>query len=300
MKILQKPELQGGFTVGGVPVVDAYGRFVTLQGFDDMWFVDTVNGNDENSGRAPDEAFETMAAAFEVIESHDTISFVGKVKEQLVAPLGVYGVKIIGADTTPRHDLAASWTIPDSPAATTPLLRLREQGWVLSNFLMYGTTDSAAVMLKRREDATDPDASHAQFLGMRFVGNYIGIEDNGGHFNVTVDGCTFQDNTNGGIKSTSTTIAAPLMWRIVNNRFKVNASPIVMPFSSAFINNNTFIGSTTAVINLTGGTAPNIVTFNTFDIDAADFDPAGGVTGVSGDVWHNLLKDAIETGLPAN
>lgn len=37
-----------------------------------------------------------------------------------------------------------------------------------------------------------------------------------------------------------------------------------------------------------------------FTIAAADFDPAGGVTGVTGDVWSNTLTDTIETGLPAN
>lgn len=267
--------------------------------FGQTWWVDTVNGDDGLDGQSPSGAFRTMGKAFTKIASHDVIVFVGKIKEQLVAPLGVIGVTIVGGDTRPRHDDAASWTIPDVAAATTPLLRLREQGWVLCNFLMYGTTDSAAVMLKRREDGVDPDASHAQFLGMRFVGNFIGIEDNGGHFNVLVDSCIFQDNTDA-IKSTSTTIAAPLQWTITNNLFRTNTNGITMPFSKSRILYNQIVNTTTTVINLTGGTAPNVVNQNIFDINAADFDPVGGVTGVTGDAWSNTLKDAIETGLPAN
>lgn len=268
--------------------------------FGKRWYVNTVLGNDAYDGQSPSFPFRTMAKAFSKLSSRDEIVFVGKVKEQLVAPLGVYGVTIRGGDTRPRHDLAASWTIPTVAAAATPLLRLREQGWVLLNFLMYGITDAAAVMLKRREDTTDPDASHAQFLGLRFASCYIGIEDNGGCFNVLVDGCTFESSTNHAIKNTSTTIANPLEWTIQNNRFVGNVNGIVSPFSKARILNNTFTNTTTVKINLTGGVASNIVTGNTFDIAAADFDPAGGVTGVTGDAWSNTLTDAIETGLPAN
>jgi hypothetical protein len=252
-----------------------------------VWYVDTVNGLDTNDGQSATSAFQTMRQAFSVIDSNDQIRFVGKVREQLVAPLGVYGVTIIGAAGAgaPRTDLAASWLAPSSPTATTPLLQLREQGWSLQNFLMTGPSDDACVKLSRRENATYPDASHATFYGMQFQGGFIHIEDDGGSFNVRVNGCTFMlaSGVGGGaIVSTSTTIAAPYKWVITNSVFQSNVNHIVMPYNKAIIgyngNGNVFAAATTAVINLTGGTAPNIVCDNTFDIAAASFDPAGGLT----------------------
>lgn len=272
------------------------------------WYVDTVNGNNANDGTSWTSAFGTMAQALAKVQSFQRILFTGKVREQLVAPLGVYGVTIEGAaGGAPRTDLAASWLAPTSPTATTPLLQLREQGWTLANFLMTGPTDDACVKLSRRENATYPDASHAVFSGMQFQGGFIHIEDDGGSFNVRVDNCVFMLAAGvggGAIVSTSTTVAAPYKWQITNSTFQSNVNHIVMPFNKAIIggngSGNTFSAATTAVINLTGGTAPNMVVNNAFSIAAADFDPAGGVTGVTGDTWSNTLSDAIETGLPAN
>lgn len=271
------------------------------------YYVDTVNGYDYQDGRSWGGALKTMAAAFAKIVSNDRIQFKGQVKEQLVAPLGVSNVCIYGLPTLPHHDGASAWLPPASPTATTPLLQLREQGWILANFLMQPHTDDAAVKLSRRESATLPDASHAQFLGMRFAGGFIHIEDDGGSFNVKVDGCTFMLAAGvggGAIVSTSTTIANPYKWVITNSIFQSNVNHIVMPFNKAVIGyrgkGNVFVQATTAVINLTGGEAPNVVNDNVFNIAAADFDPAGGVTGVTGDAWSNTLTDAIETGLPAN
>lgn len=282
-------------------------------------YVDTVHGADSNDGSGwyvPNAAFpsngvgpfRTMAKALTKCQSFSKIAFVGKIREQCVAPLGVYGVTIQGyAGGAPRTDLAASWLAPTSATAATPLLQLLEQGWTLANFLMTGPTDDACVKLSRRESAAIPDASHACFVGMQFQGGFIHIEDDGGSFNVRIDGCTFMLAAGvggGAIVSTSTTVAAPYKWVITNSVFESNVNHIVMPFNKAVIGfggqGNVFLAATTAVINLTGGTAPNVVNGNVFNIAAADFDPAGGVTGVTGDAWSNTLTDAIETGLPAN
>lgn len=272
------------------------------------YYVDTINGDNANDGLDWTSAFATMRQALATVQSFGRIVFTGKIREQLVAPLGVYGVTIIGAaGGAPRTDLAASWIAPVSAASATPLLQLREQGWTLANFLMTGPTDDACVKISRRESATLPDASHACFSGMQFQGGFIHIEDDGGSFNVRVDGCTFMLAAGvggGAIVSTSTTVAAPYKWVITNSNFQSNVNHIVMPFNKAIIGmngqGNTFAAATTAVINLTGGTAPNNVVNNSFAIAAVDFDPAGGVTGVTGDIWSNTLSDAIETGLPAN
>lgn len=266
----------------------------------EAYYVDTVNGNASYDGRSWASAFLTMAAALAAVPSHAIIYVRGKVREQLVAPLGIYGVSIIGADTTPRHDLAASWVPPASPTAATALLKLREQGWTIENLLLQSHTSSPAVELHRAEDATNPDPSHATFRNCRFEG-VDGIVDRGGCFNVTVEDCLFRGLTGHAIKCVSTSIANPLHWHIRRNRFFDCTNAIAAAFSKATIQDNLFATITTAVIDLTGGVAPNLVVDNTFNINAADFDPAGGVTGVSGDVWSNRLKDTLnEHGLPAN
>lgn len=274
------------------------------------YYVDTVNGADSRSGKSWAQAFATMDKAFDTIVSNDTIIFKGDVREQLVAPLGVYNVAIIGLPTTGRahDDNAARWREPASATTATPLLKLREQGWTLANFLMSGLADASAacVEMKRREDATDPDPSHAQFLGMRFVGGKYGIQDNGGCHNYLVDGCTFQSQTGsggGGIVCTSTTIAVPLRNEIRNSRFFDNQSNILSSLSFSIIADNYFDTGSASQINTThnsGQGGNNHVVRNTFNIAAADFDPAGGVTGASTDVWSNTLSDAIETGQPAD
>jgi hypothetical protein len=264
-------------------------------------YVDTVNGLDTNDGLSWETAYKTMAKAFTVIASHDTIYFVGKVREQLIAPLGVYGVTIIGADTTPRHDLAASWMAPASGATVSKALcEIIEQGWVFQNILFQSHTTAPAVKMTRAEDAVHPDPSHASFIGCRFAG-VDGIWDSGGCYNISIIGCKFYDLTGTAIKVVAGAgIAAPQHWLIEDCEFVNCANGIINGFKWCVIRNNVFASITTKVIDLTGGTAPNFVYDNAFNIAGADFDPAGGVIGVTGDYWSNMLLDGLETGLPAN
>lgn len=263
-----------------------------------IWYVNTVSGSDANDGRSWSAAFATMAAAFAVIASRDIIYMVGKVREQLIAPLGVYGVQIIGADTRPRHDLAASWMAPLAPVADTALVEIIEQGWVFKNILFVSTTTAPAVLMTRAEDAVHPDPSHAIFDNCRFFG-VDGIEDIGGCFGVQVLNCQFYGLTGTAIKQNGVSIDTPTAWVIDGCQFIGCASGIVKPLKWGTIKNCQFNGNTVS-INLTGGTAPNYVYDNQPDKAAADFDPAGGFTGVAGDYWKNYLLDVLEIGLPAN
>lgn len=312
MQVLTK---QGSFDADVMNAINA--NFNELNGIafpGGTVYVNTVTGSDANTGLNSGVTangfgpFASMAAAFRVARSFSQIVFTGKIREQLVAPLSVYGVTITGvAGGAPRTDLAASWLAPTAAVAATPLLQLREQGWTLQNFLMTGPADAACVKLSRRESAALPDASHACFFGMQFQGGFIHIEDDGGSFNVRIDRSTFMlaSGVGGGaIISTSTTVALPYKWVVTRSNFLQNVRHIVMPFNRGIIGmngaGNTFDTATTTTISLVGGTAPNQVVNNSFAIAAADFDPAGGVTGVTGDLWSNTLTDAIETGLPAN
>ena len=280
-------------------IVDTNGRIYLGIESGKQWFVDTVNGTAGNDGKSWDKPFLTMAAAFAVIGSRDTIYMIGKVREQLIAPLGVYGVKIIGADTAPRHDLAASWMAPASGAVSSKALcEIIEQGWVFENILFVSTTTAPAILMTRAEDAVHPDPSHAMFIGCRFFG-VDGITDVGGCFGVKVIKCQFYGLSGTAIKQNGVSIDTPTAWKIEDCEFISCTNAIVKPMNWGTIRNCVF-STNTVTINLTGGTAPNYILKNYFNIAAADFDPAGGVTGVTGDLWYNYLTDAVEQGLPAN
>lgn len=308
------PDAGGIGVVGGTPYMRTSGGLFAIGNAvkGRTWFVDTVNGSNSNVGQAPDAAFLTMQNALDNVDSYDRIIFYGDVREQCVAPLGVYNVSIIGAPgIQPHHDNAARWRAPASPTATTALLRLREQGWVLANFLMSGHTDYAAVELKRREDATDPDPSHAQFIGMRFDAGKWGIINNGGAGFCLIDGCFFRGQTGAGGAAyavTSTTIAVPLDMVIRNSRFYDNQSHVIGPFSFGTIHRNFFSacasGSVT-ILDTTDGSSQggnSHVTENSVAVAAAEFDPSGStgiVRGLASDIWYNFLQDAVESGQPA-
>jgi len=277
------------------------------------YFVDPNTGNDNNPGTSWDSALDTMAEAFTRIVSGDTIYFVGKVREQLTTPVQVFDVSIIGAGNRPRHadstpaggELAgATWTTPLAGSTDVPLLKVLQQGWRLENFLMAGHATDACVLLYRDGGAGDleRDASHFEAHGIRFASGQDGIEQSGGCYNVGIFDCSFHDLTGYAIKHTAGAgIANPWRWQIKGNRFQGCANWLGVWNTHAWEITDNVIGEiTTALINVAGGSGHNVILGNVFDIAAADFDPNGGVTGHATDVWSNYLKDAIETGLPAN
>ena len=299
---------RGGFVNGLNPSI--IGRIWYVNG---LGAADVVRGSDTNTGRSPSSAFATMGRAFALIDSHDIIVLSGVIKEQLTAPLGVYDVTIIGAANRPRQSTdggvatggGASWLKPASPTATTPLLELRNQAWKLINFQMAAHTDDACVKMNRQESATYPDASHLSMYGMRFTGGLIGLEDYGGASNVLIDDCSFEDLAGAGggaIVVTNQSIAIPSRWTIRNSRILPCVNGIVGAWVDSIIRDNTIAKSTTATMNLASGNTGlrNFVIWNSFNIAAADFDPAGGVTGNATDVWISYLTDTLEYGQPAN
>lgn len=297
-----------------------------------VWFVDTVNGSDGYSGTSPSQAFKTMGRAFWVdntapgsstpgdgartdvnVNRNDTIYFVGTVREQLTAPLlgrdgtALTGVQIIGmANGGVRDDDGAKWTYPASGAvAGGALLSLRQQGWVVANFLMTPEPNGSGgtcILLNRQENATFPDSSHFVALNMRFVGIDVtttyGIQDIGGCSNVQVQNCEFYLCTTG-LYCSSTAIAVPLRWKVYGNRFLQNTNDIVVPSSYCVYQGNTHMSDNTSTYNLTSG-GNNTVKFNSFPNVAADIDPANGYDGNATDTWtSNSAQDAVVFGDPA-
>ena len=280
-----------------------------------VWYVDATNGADTNSGKRWSQAFRTMAKAFTMVRSGETIRFVGKVREQLTAPVQVFDVTIEGGVTRPRHadaaptplggHSAATWTVPASnPSTTAPLLKLQQQGWRISNFVMAGPSAGPCVMTFRDGGAGDAerDSSHFEALGIRFASGKNGIEDSGGCYNVRIADCDFHDLTDFAIKHTAGAgIAACWRWVIERCRFQ-DCAKWIDSFNPHewVIRDNVVTAITTPGVNLSGGGGHSVVVRNAFDIAAASFDPDGGFTPHANDVWSNYLADALESGIPAN
>lgn len=275
-------------------------------------------GSDGNSGLSPLTPFLTIARAFEFINDNDIIVLSGVFREQIVAPDGVFGVTIIGAQVSPRQATSggvatgggASWLPPTSPTATTPLLELTRAGWSIFNVQFSPHTASACVRLTRSAVTDLIDASHTYFGNCYFSGGGvtpIGIEDNGGCGFVTVDSCRFQNLTSG-IKGLNTAAAVPLSWKIQDCRFQQNTNDITMSFSYAIIQRNKFMtagaGAVNKVISTTfvavqGGNSH--ILLNQFSNTEAEIAPGSGFTGAASDTWMNYVNNqaALAFGQPA-
>lgn len=296
--------------------------------FGNVWFVDTVNGSDGYDGKSPQTAFATMGRALWLdtltagagtlsnVGPNDTIYFVGKVRQQLVAPLtkvvngtsvAVTGVKIVGmAQGNVRDDDGAKWYTPASPTAGQALIEIRQQGWEFHNFLMTpDTTSGACIKAHRNEDATYPDSSHFICRHMRFVGTSLtttyGIQDVGGNHHYIVDDCEFQTLTTG-IYCSSTSIAVPLRNTITNCKFYGNTNDINSAQSYALLQGNRHYSTAATIVIVIAGGGFCTVTGCVFPDAAADIDPAHGYDGNATDLWTgNLVPDqaAFAFGDPA-
>lgn len=262
-----------GLSSFGVPVLPSG----WMQPFGRVWFVNGGSGagGTGGTGTEPDSPFLTMDAAFDQVGSGDTIFFKGNIKEQLTTPAGVFDVTIVGCGNSPRHADAhtgnngysgATWKAPDSPTASTPLLKVQQQGWRFANFL-FGAAPAAtpAVDLFRDGGAGDAerDASHATFYGMRFDAGPIGIRANGGPAFIGVFNSLFRGQTTTAIANTvGAGIGTNLCWQIQGNRFASNVNHIVAPLSQAVIWGNSIGVFTTMGIDLNGGAGDNQVVGN--------------------------------------
>ena len=289
--------------------------------FGPTFYVDTVNGKDANDGTFPTGALKTMAGAFSKLEglyadgggmaaSNATIFVSGHITEQVETPADVFGVRICGlVNGNPRQvtDNGAvlagngvDWTVPASPTANEPLLRISEQGWVVENICFVPTDGEPAIELRREETATYFDPSHSIIRGCRFIAGAvtgtIGIEDIGGSSQVTVEDCIF-DTLASGIVNTSTSIANPNRWVVQRNKFVSNTEHIDMPLVGGYFLNN-ILDEATVNIDFTGG-SDNVVNFNSFANAQANIKIADGYIAGTSDVWEqNYATDAADYGVP--
>jgi hypothetical protein len=263
-------------------------------------YVDTVTGLDAvDRGGSWANPLATMTYALSLVATGGRIKFRGDVREECVGSNLVFDVTIEGCGSLHHPDLPAAgyqpgsscWRAPASPTTATPLLKVRGRGWNFINVFFDCPVDSAAVYLERNalSGTSEYDASHASFIGCRFVDGKYGIQDVGGCYNVTVDGCEFKAMTTCAIVNTSTAVANPLNWKILNCLFPSNVSSfgnathIDSPLNCSYILDSMFgtVLSTALYIDLTGGNG-NIVARNVLLGVYAASDYVAG----TGDQWY--------------
>lgn len=287
-------------------------------------FVDTVNGTTGATGLTWDRALSTVEGACDRLDNpkffssafarNATIWVIGDVREQFTAPVTVYGVKVVGASNgRPRHSTSGgvvvdgngtSWR-QSSSAEGRSLIAIHEQGWEFHNILFVPESGYSAINLRRAEDATDPDASHARFIGCKFIspGTRVGygLEDVGGAYHIRVENCEFF-NLEYGWKQTSVGVDAPTahIWR--GNVFSGNKIDIAMNAKNCLFEGNYFtspydatVHPTTLNLQITAdagvATAKNMVLGNYFADAAADVTIAKGYKAATGDVWRNKVTN---------
>ncbi|HEY6021104.1 MAG TPA: hypothetical protein VIY48_14710, partial [Candidatus Paceibacterota bacterium] len=206
-------------------------------------FVNTVHGSDSAYTKGLDwsNAFATMQAALDRLDtpkffsaeqaSNSRIWVAGCLKEHALAPLGVYGVQIIGAvHGRPRHSTSggvvldgngASW-YESATSTNKPLLELREQGWEVVNMLLVPKSGYGAVKLHREENATYPDASHFAMRSCKVISSGtrvgLGIDDSGASYHILVEDNEFY-NLEYAYKASGVGIAAPGAHQWLRNKF---------------------------------------------------------------------------------
>lgn len=238
-------------------------------------FVMPSIGSDSNTGQTPSSPFRTMARAMQAVKSGDIIGVLGKVREQVVTPPGIFDVTIMGLSNRPRHaddhsepgggSSGSTWAAPASPTAETALLRILQQGWRIENLLFACPDDYGAVELVRDAGSGDAerDASHAAIVNCRFAGGQDGILSGKAAtayteivHNVLIEGCTFNDQSGtslGGINGRR--------FQIVGNVFQDVGDAISIPAVQFAILDNVIGAHGTDGINLTDG-SENVVTRN--------------------------------------
>lgn len=237
-------------------------QFIREQG--NVWFVDANRGaTGSGDGTTLDSAFGTMATAFARLASGDTVFVRGKVREQLVTPVQVFDVSIVGLGNRPRHadstpaggEIAAnSWTAPASGAvAGQANVRVLQQGWSFENLLMYaGDSTAACIEIVRNAGSgnDERDASHCRVTGNRFAGAGIGVRfNNSGYsenpYNCEIEYNKFNDSTTA-IQGTQCNSAS-----IHHNEFQGCTSIITLAAQNTMIYENV-LGAFTAAANSGG------------------------------------------------
>jgi hypothetical protein len=241
-----------------------------------IYYVDPTNTTG-GSGLTWSQAFSTMQAAFNVLVGGETIYFAGKLVEQLVTPVQIFDVSVIGVGNRPRHAdstpsggnlYASQWAPPTSGAvAAQATVRVLQQGWRFENIL-FTAVDANAGMIELVRNAgagnAERDASHAIIRGCRFAGAGVGIAVGATSFTELVFNVLIENNR---FNSCTFGIGGPGQLNqpvIRDNHFSMNTNSIDVAVEGGAIYDNIMGKFTTQSIEISGGvgTDPNVVTKN--------------------------------------
>lgn len=239
------------------------------------WYVDASRSASGLDGTSWDNAFLTMAEAFAKLASGDSIYFVGKIQEQLITPVQIFDVRVIGMGNRPRHadstpsggnTHASTWAAKASPDAATALVQVLQQGWVFENILFAGSAGCPSINLVRNAASgnSERDASHAIIRGCRFAG--VASTDTAIKFGATsyseiVGNTLIEDNDFVGCATALGQNAPNLAYRtkVIGNRFQANTNDINGLGYNAHILNNVMSLAPTKCIFLSADTGSNQV-----------------------------------------
>lgn len=273
-------------------------------------YVNSYTGSNANPGTSATQALGTIAQALSMAQNGAIIGIFGVFKEHCTTRLGLQDVTIVGLANTPRQATTggvangggATWL--SASGGTTALLTVQGQGITVRNIYFNNSATAAPCidLVTVGDPPAEADAAHFLADGCIFTGSDNGLDATDGTNFVRINNCTFINFGGSGDIAINATggVGTLLDWRITGCKFLNNVSNIIAALSNSTISGCVFEAGSTTTIDLTNGVAPNFVVGNFFSIAAADFDPAGGVTGVTGDCWSNTLTNAVETGLPAN
>jgi hypothetical protein len=293
-------------TVFGMPVEG--GGLIPTVGRE--WFVNTQHTGAFGTGRSFDRPLRTMAEAFAKVATYDKIYVKNGVYENLQTPYGVNDVSIIGVGNKPRHDNltnptkkgAAAWRTASGVTAS-PLLEVRTQGWRVVNMLFAPPSGAPGIKLSRAASGggvDETDSSHFSMIGCRVAAGQNAIENAGGAAFVLLKDNRFEAQTASSVVCTSTSIAVPLQWDVIDNYFGfLSASHILSSASSWRIKGNVFgpVASTAKYIDLThnsGQGLNNMVVENTL----AGVYELSDYVGGTGDKWLGNWVTAEGTTAP--
>lgn len=298
------------YQLGGVPVGfnKDWANIYTTRRNGRTWFVDANYGADGNNGKSWENALLTMDAAFDRLASGDLIYFTGKIQEQLVTPVQVFDVSVIGIGNRPRHAdstpsggqyATAQWGAPSTGTAAQATVRVLQQGWRFQNIL-FAAIDADAAMIELVRNAAsgndERDASHATIIGNRFAGAGKGIRFGNTSFTENVfnalilgnkfNACTFGIHAPSGSQPNSIDVNG--------NWFQGSTNAITAQFQASVIRHNVVQGFTAASnsggIDVRGGGGNNQITFNTL---GGTYSKAGGYNCEAADEWFG---NAASTG----
>lgn len=240
----------------------------------DTLYVD-ASASSSGDGKTWDSAFNTMQEAFNVLVGGETIYFTGKVTEQLVTPVQIFDVTVVGAGNRPRHadstpsggnTYASQWAPPASGAVSgQATVRVLQQGWRFENilFTMESATAPGVELVRNAGSGNaERDASHAEIVGCKFAGAGIAIRfGDAGVFTEIVNNALIEDND---FFMNTTAIAEDgsafqIYAQILGNRFQRCTNDIVLAASHARIIGNTMSLAPTASIVISGGTGSSQV-----------------------------------------